>query len=107
SDGLPATALYVLLYSVLVIGSFGVVSIVSRRGDGATDLGSFRGLSKQKPLLTVAMTVFLIAQAGVPLTSGFVAKFGVIRSGVNVESYALGIIAMLSAVVAAFLYLRI
>jgi NADH-quinone oxidoreductase subunit N len=53
------------------------------------------------------MTVFLVAQAGVPLTSGFVAKFGVIRSGVNVHSYALGLIAMLSAVIAAFLYLRI
>jgi NADH-quinone oxidoreductase subunit N len=64
-------------------------------------------LSKQKPLLAVAMTVFLVAQAGVPLTSGFVAKFGVIRSGVDVHSYALGIIAMLSAVIAAFLYLRI
>lgn len=107
SDGIPSTALYLLLYSVLVIGSFGVVSVVSRRGDGSTDLASFRGLSRQKPLLTVAMTVFLVAQAGVPLTSGFVAKFGVVRSGVNVHSYALGIIAMLSAVIAAFLYLRI
>jgi NADH-quinone oxidoreductase subunit N len=106
-DGIPSATLYLLLYSVLVIGSFGVVALVSRRGDGSTDLASFRGLSRQKPLLALAMTVFLVAQAGVPLTSGFVAKFGVIRSGVNVHSYALGIIAMLSAVIAAFLYLRI
>ena len=92
---------------MLVIGSFGVVSLVSRTGDGSTGLTSFRGLSRDRPLLALAMTVFLVAQAGVPLTSGFTAKFGVIRAGVDVHSYALSIIAMLTAVIAAFLYLRI
>jgi len=106
-DGISSSALYLLLYSVLVIGSFGVVALVARTGDGSTGLSSFRGLSRDKPLLALAMTVFLVAQAGVPLTSGFVAKFGVIRAGVDVHSYALSIIAMLTAVVAAFLYLRI
>ena len=42
-----------------------------------------------------------------PLTSGFVAKFGIIRAAVSVESYALAVAAMLAAVIAAFLYLRI
>jgi len=49
----------------------------------------------------------LLAQAGVPLTSGFVAKFGVIRAAVSTESYVLAILAMVSAVIAAYLYLRI
>jgi NADH-quinone oxidoreductase subunit N len=53
------------------------------------------------------MTVLLLAQAGVPTTSGFVAKFGIIRAAVSVESYALAVIAMLAAVIAAFPYLRI
>jgi NADH-quinone oxidoreductase subunit N len=51
--------------------------------------------------------VFLVAQAGVPFTSGFIGKFGVIRAGVDEQSYALAIIAMVSSVIAAFLYLRI
>jgi NADH-quinone oxidoreductase subunit N len=55
----------------------------------------------------VALTVFLLAQAGVPLTSGFVAKWGVIQAAVEEESYAVAIIAMVAAVVAAYLYLRI
>ena len=42
-----------------------------------------------------------------PFTSGFIAKFGVIQAAVEVESYAIAIVAMVSAVVAAFLYLRI
>ena len=42
-----------------------------------------------------------------PLTSGFIAKFGVIQAAVDVESYAIAVIAMVCAVIAAFLYLRI
>ena len=53
------------------------------------------------------MTLFLLAQAGMPLTSGFVAKFGVIQSAVAVGSYQLAVIAMVCAVIAAFVYLRI
>ena len=66
-----------------------------------------RGLSKRRPVLALGLTVLLLAQAGVPLTSGFVAKFGVIQSAVNSGSYVLAIVAMVSAVIAAFLYLRI
>ena len=55
----------------------------------------------------VAMTVLLLAQAGVPLTSGFVAKFAVIQAAVEEHSYAIAIIAMVGSVIAAFLYLRI
>jgi NADH-quinone oxidoreductase subunit N len=43
----------------------------------------------------------------VPLTSGFIAKFGVIQAAVEEESYVIAVIAMVAAVVAAFLYLRI
>ena len=107
NDGRSAVLLYTLIYAVLVIGTFSVVTAVSRTGDGATDLSSFRGLARSHPALALAMTVLLLAQAGVPLTSGFVAKFGVIKAAVQVHSYAVAVIAMVSAVIAAYLYLRI
>ena len=107
AGGVPGSMLYLLIYTVLVIGTFAVVSLVARTGDGATELGSFRGLAKSHPLLALAFTLFLLAQAGVPLTSGFIAKFGVIQAGVDQHSYALAIIAMVTAVIGAFLYLRI
>ena len=106
-NGVPYALLYLLLYSVLVIGTFAVVTMVGRTGDGATDLNAFRGLGKSHPMLSLAMTVLLLAQAGVPLTSGFVAKFGVIQAAVEEHSYAIAIIAMVASVIAAFLYLRI
>ncbi|HEY0519125.1 MAG TPA: NADH-quinone oxidoreductase subunit N [Ilumatobacteraceae bacterium] len=106
-DGIPSALLYMLLYSVLVVGSFAVVTMVSRTGDNATDLSSFRGLGKSHPFLAFGMTVLLLAQAGVPLTSGFVAKFGVLQAAVEEHSYAIAIIGMVASVIAAFLYLRI
>ena len=107
TDAVSSVVVYLFLYTVLVIGSFAVVTAVSGRGDDATSLEDLRGLARRRPMLAVALTVFLIAQAGVPVTSGFIAKFGVITASVDAESYALAIIAMLAAVIAAYLYLRI
>ena len=107
STGVSSALVYLLVYAVLVTGTFGVITAVGRTGDNATDLAGFRGLARTKPALALGMTVLLLAQAGVPLTSGFVAKFGVIGDAVKVHSYAIAIIAMVSAVIAAFLYLRI
>jgi NADH-quinone oxidoreductase subunit N len=107
SRGISSMLAYLMVYAVLVIGTFAVVTVVARTGDGSTDVAAFRGLSKERPALALALTVLLLAQAGVPFTSGFVAKFGVIQAAVGVESYAIAVIAMLAAVIAAFLYLRI
>lgn len=106
-NGMKALLYYMLAYSVLVVGSFGVVSLVSGVGDDATGLDNFRGLAGRRPLVTAIFAVLLFAQAGVPFTAGFMAKFRVIFAAVDGEAYFLAGLAMLSAVVAAFLYLRI
>jgi NADH-quinone oxidoreductase subunit N len=103
--GVSSISSYLLIYSLLVIGTFAVASVVVGEGDATLD--SFKGLGKSNPVLALALTVLLLAQAGVPVTSGFIAKFGVIRAAVSVESYPLAIVAMVAAVVAAYLYLRI
>ena len=107
-DGLTAIAVYVVLYAALVVGTFSVVSVVAQNSNnGAASLDAFKGVGKNNPVFALAMTVLLLAQAGVPLTSGFVAKFGVIQAAIGVGSYELAVIAMVCAVIAAFVYLRI
>jgi NADH-quinone oxidoreductase subunit N len=105
--GVSSSLAYLFVYGVLVVGTLAVVSLIAGKGDNATTLGAFNGLGKTNPVLALGMTVLLLAQAGVPTTSGFVAKFGIIRASVSVESYVLAVVAMLAAVIAAFLYLRI
>jgi NADH-quinone oxidoreductase subunit N len=104
-DGVASTMIYVVLYSVLALGSFAAVSVITRGGSAALD--EFRGVARTNPVFALGFTVLLLAQAGVPLTSGFIAKFGVIRAAVAGESYVLAILAMVSAVIAAYLYLRV
>ena len=65
------------------------------------------GLSRSNPMLAGVMTVFLLAQAGIPFTSGFFAKFYAIDAVVGRHADWIAVVAMLTGAVAAFLYLRI
>jgi NADH-quinone oxidoreductase subunit N len=105
--GIAGSLFYVLAYTFMILGSFGVATLVGRRGDERHGLDAYRGLARSRPLLAFTFTVFLLAQAGVPFTSGFLAKFYVIGAAVESHSYALAVIAMLAAVIAAFFYLRV
>jgi NADH-quinone oxidoreductase subunit N len=105
--GISGALFYLAAYVFMVAGSFGVVTVVSRRGEDATSLDDFRGLARRQPVLAFAFAVFLLAQAGAPLTAGFVAKFEVLAAAVDAGSYWLALVAMVSAVVAAYLYLKV
>ena len=105
--GTAAVLFYLLCYTFMVIGSFAAATLIGRAGDGHHSLEDLKGLSRTHPALAMLFTVFLLAQAGIPLTSGFVAKFYVIGAAVEAEEYPLAAIAMLAAVVGVFLYLRI
>lgn len=105
--GISGALFYVLSYTFMIVGTFGVATLVGGRGDGAHDLGDYRGLARRRPGLALTFAVFLLAQAGVPLTAGFLAKFYVIGAAVEADSYALAIIAMVASVISAFLYLRV
>jgi NADH-quinone oxidoreductase subunit N len=107
SDGIATSMNYLAIYTVLVMGSFAIVLALSGNTDGETNLSDFKGLAKRRPALALAFTVLLFAQAGVPLTAGFVSKFAVIKSSVEANSYVLAVAAMVAAVIGAYLYLRI
>lgn len=105
--GIAGSLFYLLAYTFMVLGSFAIVTMVGQAGDARHALDDYRGLARTRPGLALALAVFLLAQAGVPFTSGFLAKFGVIAAAVESRSYALAIIAMVAAVIAAFFYLRV
>ncbi|MEM7096496.1 MAG: NADH-quinone oxidoreductase subunit N [Actinomycetota bacterium] len=107
TEGLNAALYYLTAYTFIAIGSFAIISVASPHGDDATSIDDYRGLAARKPWLAFGFTVLLLAQAGVPFTTGFLGKFRVIGAAIDNESYVLGVIAMLAAVVGAFLYLRI
>jgi NADH-quinone oxidoreductase subunit N len=105
--GTAAALFYLAIYMLMAVGAFGVIQIVGRRGDRAHSLDDYAGLSHREPALAALLTLFLLAQAGVPLTAGFVAKLAVFKAAVDAGQFQLALVGMLSATVAAFVYLRI
>ena len=107
SQGISGSVYYVFVYALLVLGSFAVITVVGGRGDHDHDLDAYRGLGRRQPVLALAFAVLLLGQTGIPFTTGFLAKLYVVSAAVRAHSYALAIIAMLSAAIAAAFYLRL
>ena len=107
ASGISGSLFYLLAYTFMVLGSFAIVTVVGRRGDAHHSLDTYRGLAARRPAVAFAFAILLLAQAGVPFTTGFLAKFYVISAAVEEGSYALGLIGMLAAVVGAYFYLRV
>lgn len=105
--GVAGGLYYLFAYAFLVLGSFAVVGVVAGRGDAHHDLDRYRGLARRQPVLALAFALLLMAQAGVPFTTGFLAKLSVVDASVRAHSYALAVVAMLSGAIAAFYYLRV
>ena len=64
----------------MVIGTFAVITVVGEHGDGSHDLDRYRGLASRQPWLAGSLAVLLMAQAGIPFTTGFLAKLEVIAA---------------------------
>ena len=105
--GVSSALYYIFTYMFLVIGSFGVITVMARDGDTGHQISDYRGLARRQPLLALAFAVLLLGQAGIPFTTGFLAKFGVVGAAVDTHAYGLAVVAMVSAAVAAFFYLRV
>src|SRR5262249_46537376 len=85
------------------IGAFAVVTIVARSShDARHSLSEYRGLAATRPVLAALLAFFLLAQAGVPFTGGFVAKLEVFAAAIDAREYYLAIAGVVAAVVAPF-----
>ncbi|WP_344439242.1 NADH-quinone oxidoreductase subunit NuoN [Kitasatospora nipponensis] len=106
-QGLGAVLFYLLSYSFVTLGAFAVVTLVRDSKGEATHLSSWAGLGRRSPLLAAVFALFLLAFAGIPLTSGFTGKFAVFQAAAAGGATPLVIVGVLSSAVAAFFYIRV
>ena len=106
-EGVSGTLFYLLAYGFTTLAIFGVISLVRDADGEATHLSQWAGLSKRSPLTAGIMTFLLLALAGIPLTSGFTAKFAVFAAGIADGMAPLVVIALVLSAVTAFFYLRV
>ncbi|MGW4198089.1 NADH-quinone oxidoreductase subunit NuoN [Streptomyces sp. NPDC005004] len=106
-NGVSSVLFYLAGYSFVTIGAFAVVTLVRDAGGEATHLSQWAGLGRRSPLVAAVFAVFLLAFAGIPLTSGFAGKFAVFRAAAEGGAAPLVVIGVLSSAIAAFFYIRV
>ncbi|MEE9141021.1 MAG: NADH-quinone oxidoreductase subunit NuoN [Alphaproteobacteria bacterium] len=105
--GIKAVLVYMVIYLVMVVGTFGCILCMRSQDRMVEEIDDLAGLAKTHPMLALAFAIFMFSMAGVPPLAGFFGKIYVFLAAIEAELYALAVIGVLSSVVAAFYYLRI
>ena len=105
--GLDASIYYLFAYGIASVGAFAVVTLVRDSAGEVTDLNRWAGLGKRSPWVATSFAVFLLAFAGIPLTSGFIGKFSIFSAAYESGATAVVIAGVLSSAIAAFFYIRV
>ncbi|MCE2513361.1 MAG: NADH-quinone oxidoreductase subunit N, partial [Acidimicrobiia bacterium] len=108
-DALAAVVTYLAIYAAMNLGAFAVIIAVARRTASA-EIGTYKGLFRYSPGMAVAMTIFLMALAGIPPLGGWFAKFEIVLALLSPGTawgVALGVIVAVNSVIALYYYARI
>lgn len=106
-SSLQAVLFYLVAYGFTTIGAFALVTVVRDAGGETTQLSRWAGLGKEAPVVAGVFALFLLALAGIPLTSGFTGKWAVFTSAWSGGAWPLVVVAVLMSAVAAFFYVRV
>ena len=98
---------YVLAYTFMNLGAFGILILLARRGDELNTIEDLQGLAATQPWAAALMGLFMFSLAGVPPAAGFFGKFYVFIAAVHAHQYSLAVIGLVASVIGAAYYLRI
>ncbi|HIJ80209.1 MAG TPA: NADH-quinone oxidoreductase subunit N [Desulfuromonadales bacterium] len=105
--GAAGILFYMLSYTFMNIGAFAIVILLSKKGETNGNVMDFAGLGAKRPLLAVAMTVFLFSLAGMPPTAGFIGKFYLFSGAIQKGYIWLAVIGVLNSAASVYYYLRV
>jgi NADH-quinone oxidoreductase subunit N len=106
-SGLSGSLFYLLAYGLTTVGAFGILTLVRDPDGEATHLSRWAGLGRRSPLVAGVFALFLLALAGIPLTSGFTGKFAVFSAAVSGGATPLVVVGAIASAMAAFFYVRV
>jgi len=105
--GLSAILFYLLCYTFMNLGAFGVVSVLERADNTGANLSEIRGLWNRQPVLAGLLAFFMLALAGFPPMAGFAAKYYIFYAALQSGHPELMIIGVLASVLGMYYYLRV
>lgn len=107
TQGYSAAMFYIVTYVIVAAGAFAVIALLSTHNIELDQLDDYRGLNTRNPWLAFMMLLLMFSMAGVPPTVGFFAKLGLLEALVEAHYVWLAALALVSAIIGAYYYLRV
>jgi NADH-quinone oxidoreductase subunit N len=106
--GYSAVLYYLMAYTFMNIGAFGVLAYYERhKGLQLSNIEQYAGLGFKEPLMAVLMSIFLFSLAGIPPFAGFIGKYQVFAAAIQADMIGLAIVGVLTSVAGVYYYLRV
>ncbi len=106
-EGVASVAVYTMVYALMNIGAFGVVSMLAKNQNDPQTLDDIAGLGFRRPFYGLALTVCMFSLSGLPPTAGFISKFYVFKTAVESGHTTIALIGILTSIVSVYYYLRV
>ncbi|MBV8067018.1 MAG: NADH-quinone oxidoreductase subunit N, partial [Candidatus Eremiobacteraeota bacterium] len=105
--GLRYAIYYLAAYTFMNLGAFAVAAAISGDGEEGSRLGTYRGLGRRRPWLAAAMTIFLLALAGLPPTAGFLGKLLILSTSLDTNFLWLGVLLIVGTAISLYAYAKV
>jgi NADH-quinone oxidoreductase subunit N len=105
--GWSAVLYYLLAYTCMNLGAFGVVIFYGQKEEAHVEISDYAGLGFKYPFLGAAMAIFLFSLAGMPPLAGFVGKFYIFSAAIKSGYIWLTIIGVMNSLISVFYYFRV
>lgn len=102
--GLRYAVYYLAAYTLMNLGAFAVAGALSDDAEQGSALATYRGLGRRKPLLAAAMTLFMLALAGLPPTAGFLGKILILSAGVTSGHTWMAVVLIVGTAISLYAY---
>ncbi|MEM6810977.1 MAG: NADH-quinone oxidoreductase subunit NuoN [Pseudomonadota bacterium] len=105
--GISAVLIYLTIYMIMTIGTFGILLCLERDGMYFEKISDLSGLSRNHPFMAYSLTILMFSMSGIPPFAGFFGKLIIFQSAISSGLFILAVLGVLTSVVAAYYYLRV
>jgi NADH-quinone oxidoreductase subunit N len=106
-SGFRYAIFYFVAYAFMNLGAFAVAATLSGEEEEGSRLLVYRGLARRRPVAAAAMSLFLIALAGLPPTAGFLGKILILWTSVNAGFVWLAALLVAGTAVSLYAYAKV
>jgi NADH-quinone oxidoreductase subunit N len=106
-DSVAAVAVYTVVYALMNIGAFGVVSMLAKNQNDPQTLDDIAGLGFRRPFYGLALTICMFSLSGLPPTGGFISKFYIFKTAIESGHLGVALVGIITSIFSVYYYLRV